>query len=287
MVAVNRDGVLGVTWFDTRNAPNQDNQHYDQYFSASLDGGDTFSQPVRVSSATSSPFGKGNVRMQASFWKTGITHEDDARLSFLSAAARWPAGGDYLGLAADRDGVFHPFWADARTGTFQLQTAAVTVVKPPSAPKPGATAASSDKTGDQGAEAKIPAQSRVNVSVLGKVEMVFDPTSFDSSTGILEVPTRLRNISNTTIYAPITVEVTKFGSGMGDELKEYAPKILNSANGKDSSGAKFDYSSALGTSQALPAGGLSGEVVWRIKVQDPMKIPDLHLSIEGMVAEVK
>jgi len=289
MVTVNKEGVVGVTWFDTRNAPNHDNQHYDEYFAASLDGGETFSQPVRVSAVTSSPFGKGNVRMQASYWKTGITHEDDARLSFLSAAARWPAGGDYLGLTADRDGIFHPFWADARTGTFQLQTAAITVVKPAAAPKPGAAAAGSDKTGEQGAQAKKPepAQSRVNVSVLGKVEMVFDPTSFDASTGILEVPIRIRNVSNATIYAPITVEVTKFGSGMGDELKDFAPKILNSTNGKDGSGAKFDYSSALGTSQALAPGGLSGEVVWRIKVQDPMKIPDFHLSMEGMVAEVK
>ncbi len=59
-------------------------------------------------------------------------NEEETRMSFLSAATRWPGGGDYLGLTTDRDGIFHPFWADARTGTFQLQTAAITVTQPPS-----------------------------------------------------------------------------------------------------------------------------------------------------------
>src|SRR5439155_21141571 len=35
--------------------------------------------------------------------------------------------GDYAGLTADRDGTFHPYWIDNRTGWHQVWTAAVNV----------------------------------------------------------------------------------------------------------------------------------------------------------------
>jgi hypothetical protein len=291
-IAVNKQGVVGVTWLDTRNAPNRDDEHYDEYFSASLDGGETFSVPVRVSSATSTPFGQGNLRMQAMLWKMAVPekNEEEVRMSFISAGARWPAGGDYLGLTADREGVFHPLWADARTGTFQLETAAISVIKPPAEPKPAVGKTNVRESGERvplDATKTTSLAPLVSTSLSGKVEMVFDPISFDAATNIMEIPTRLRNISNTTIYAPITVAVQKFGSGMGDEMKDFAPTFVNATNGKDGSGAIFDYSAALSTSKALPAGSLSGEVVWRVKLQDPMKIPDFHVSLQGMIAQVK
>ena len=37
------------------------------------------------------------------------------------------AGGDYSGLAATSDGIFHLVWSDARTGIYQLRTASVAV----------------------------------------------------------------------------------------------------------------------------------------------------------------
>ena len=42
-VAVNRDGVLGVSWYDTRQAPSRFAFH--QNFAASFDGGETFTSP--------------------------------------------------------------------------------------------------------------------------------------------------------------------------------------------------------------------------------------------------
>jgi hypothetical protein len=35
-------------------------------------------------------------------------------------ARRWQFGGDYSGLAAGADGAFHIFWADSRTGLYQI-----------------------------------------------------------------------------------------------------------------------------------------------------------------------
>lgn len=49
VVAVNQDGVVGVSWYDRRAQP--DNLGWEVRFAASLDGGDTFLPSLRVSSA--------------------------------------------------------------------------------------------------------------------------------------------------------------------------------------------------------------------------------------------
>lgn len=103
-VAVNRDGVLAVTWTQRRLVGAQ--SCHDVYFTASLDGGATFLPSARVSATTSCPDTPGNDRV----------------------ARRWPEGGDYSGLAAAADGSFHLLWADSRDGMFRLWTARVTVV---------------------------------------------------------------------------------------------------------------------------------------------------------------
>ncbi len=102
-VAVNGDGVVGVTWHERRSDADRQCQHV--YFTASLDGGKTFLPAVRVSSAPSSPDTARNGRV----------------------ATRWPEGGDYSGLAAAADGTFHALWADSRDGIYRLWTAPVTV----------------------------------------------------------------------------------------------------------------------------------------------------------------
>src|SRR5262249_59405498 len=47
-LAVNRDGVVGVTWYDRREDPA--NRRFRLRFSASFDGGDSFSPSISVSS---------------------------------------------------------------------------------------------------------------------------------------------------------------------------------------------------------------------------------------------
>ncbi len=107
-IAVNRDGVVGISWYDGRNEKNRTKsvfQCLDMFFAASLDGGQTFLPEVRVSTQSSCADSPGN---------------GDARY-------RWPAGGDYHGLVARPDGSFQLLWADSRDGTFKLRTAEVAV----------------------------------------------------------------------------------------------------------------------------------------------------------------
>ncbi len=104
-IAVNRNGVVGVAWYDTRSDPR--GECYDIYFSASVDGASTFLPSVRVTSVPSCP--------RASVRQRGV-------------AARWSFGGDYSGLAAGADGRFHLFWADSRGENYQIWSQAARVI---------------------------------------------------------------------------------------------------------------------------------------------------------------
>jgi hypothetical protein len=280
-ISVNKDGVVAVTWFDTRDLA--DSRQYHQYFAASLDGGDTFLPAVRVSSAPSDPHGPGNSQISPIVF----VEKEEVALSFLSAASRWASGGDYMGLAADKNGVFHPFWADSRSGTFQVYTASVSVALPRADEKTAGGGASKPAEPVASAAAKPPAL--VESSLVHKVEFVFDPTRFDVNKKQVEMPVRLKNVSAQPIYPPIRVEITGFGFPeyeSADDLKrdaENAPSALNSANGKAKEGAAFDFGGAL-TGPALEPGAQTNPVSFRFQFVDPAKAPTLRLKAVGMVA---
>src|ERR1044071_2979001 len=100
-IAVGKNGLLLVSWMRETDAV----KHCNGFFAAaSGDGGDTFTQPVRVSDGT-----PGNVTERNAKIVKNNEH-----------------GGDYYGLAADRDGVFHLVWSDSRNGVYQLWSASVT-----------------------------------------------------------------------------------------------------------------------------------------------------------------
>ena len=275
VVAVNKDGVVAVAWFDTRNA--KEGFQLDEYFTASLDGGDTFLPPVRVSSALSNPMGPGDMNMGALTFR----HKDTLALSLVSAGSRWPGGGDYMGLAPDKDGVFHPFWSDARTGTFQIYTANVTVVAPPKErPADGAKPA---------AQAPAKPAARTKVALDARVELVYDPTRFDGASKEEEIPVRLRNVSTQPIYPPITIQVAGFGLNDPDIPEyPYPPMwVIDPATGKPGETATFDLSGALGNLESLEPGALTGPVVLKFRFQDPTLPQPIRLKVEGMVEEGK
>jgi hypothetical protein len=117
------------------------------------------------------------------------------------------------------------------------------------------------------------------------LQLVYDPTRYDAATKTLEMPIRLKNTSDRPIYPPIIVSVVKFGSGLDteDADKANAPQILNATNGSRGAGATFDYSRALGDFEALPPGGVTSAVVWRLKLVDPMKTPNMHIEAGGTI----
>lgn len=104
-IAINSEGIVGISWVDAQNDPEQKKK--DVYFSTSLDGGESFQRPVRVTDISTSPKTSGN---------------DDV-------ANKFPGGGHYLGITAKADGSFQLIWSDSRSGKFELQTANVVVAK--------------------------------------------------------------------------------------------------------------------------------------------------------------
>ena len=110
MIAVNGNGIVGMSWYEDRIQSNHSGNAshcLELVFSSSVDGGTTFSAPINVA----------RIPTCSSSLKKG------------EAEKRWPTGGDYTGLQATPDGVFHLVWSDARSGAYRLWTAEVRLAK--------------------------------------------------------------------------------------------------------------------------------------------------------------
>ncbi len=246
-IAVNRDGVVGLLWLDTRDAGSDWRSH--AWFTASPDGGRTFLPPARVSTEASWPLTAGNVRPMPSWFPST---EGPARLGTISAGSRWANGGDYIGLAADAGGAFHPFWPDSRTGEYQIWTARVELA--------GAGATTRDRS------------TLMEASLNREIELRMDPTSWDATRGEAVLPVRLRNATQDTLWGPFTVQVVTAGpTGTGSTSVAAQATILNAPNGETGAGALFDYAEALGDFTFLPPGGVTAALPWRVKAADPTR----------------
>ncbi len=94
-LAVDRAGVAGVTWYDTRDVAG--GQGWNIRFRASLDGGRTWQPSIRVTEEETRTGGPADVP------------------------------GDTAGLVASEVGMFHALWIDGRTRVRQVWTATIRV----------------------------------------------------------------------------------------------------------------------------------------------------------------
>lgn len=211
------------------------------------------------------------------------TNKDLIVLTLMSAAG-WSSGGHYMGLAADKDGDFHPFWVDARSGTSLIYSALVKV-EVPSKAEPGASAAAPAAT----PAPKPPA--RIEGVLVGKVEMIFDPTSFDAEKNEVSVPIRLKNVSGEIIYPPIRMELVGFGyddeqwKGEQEFWKDKTFTFVNASNGKPAAGAVFDLSDAVAGGDGLLPGAQTNPVVLRLHLSHPDYAPSMRWRVTGNVAK--
>lgn len=263
-IAVNRDGVLGITWFDTRHVT--DGSEFHMYFTASTDGGRSFLPAERVTNAPSIPGGRGNLKPLPSVYKIA----GSGSLSLTSVANRWPTGGDYLGMTADRRGVFYPVWSDARSGTYQVYTAPIRVEVPLTAEEKKRIEMRSVW---EGAEQKGPDPAkRVELDLLDEVDLVFDEVVMNDE--VLEIPIRLRNRTTVPFYAPLRMEVLGFGGPESSPRPEVTPELLN--------GKGFSFDEALGDDRTLLPGMISGPVTIRLRVPNLRRIPSMRFRLIGM-----
>ena len=226
-IAVNRDGIVGLMWYDRRDNPNDPG--YSVRFSTSLDGGDTWSPSVRLSEKPMSfPAGE-----RGTFWTNSrISAARGAFPATVNAEVRfndWLDGGHTAGLAADAGGQFHAVWVDNRTGIHQLWGANIDVTGQV-APTGGAMVADLDDVG-------------------AKVELALGATTYDDKAHTVTMQVRLRNTSRDTLRAPLRVLVTQLSSQFG------APRVSGADNDRDGVGAVWDFSSLI------PPAGLAPNAV--------------------------
>ena len=108
-IAVNRDGVVALTWNDRRDDPN--GRCWQLYAAISIDGGEHFLPAQRLSR-------QQTCTNEPQNWETfGTALNSDQSGQYLahfqtgaSIPARFPNGGDTQGLVADVTGVFHAAW---------------------------------------------------------------------------------------------------------------------------------------------------------------------------------
>src|SRR5512146_1829919 len=116
VVDVNKNGVVGVMWYDRRDNPH--NYGWWVRFAVSDDGGETFGPSVRVSSAPATVAFQNDIKLRGSSTGGGKPESRQkggnlqARIGFGTLFSF--NGGHTAGMAADAAGTFHPFWIDNR-----------------------------------------------------------------------------------------------------------------------------------------------------------------------------
>lgn len=243
-LAVNKQGVVGVTWYDRRDNPEKG---YWPRFTASLDGGETWLPSVRVSE---SPFTESDTMDWFVLDNNPKPMVAERPLS-LEIRLRYGGSklyrtGDTSGMAADAAGVFHPVWIDDRTGVHQLWTAPVTVS--------GAVIVRKDVTAQM------------------KLEMA--GFTVDNEQHLIHARISLENVSQQSVRGPLIIEALDPPS----LPPGYDWFAANSTNGMDGAGAIWDFSNALQNNSLRPGErSTPREVIFRY-VAPPDHLPIVTMS---------
>ncbi len=218
VVAVNKDGVVGVLWYDRRETT--DFGWYAR-FSVSLDGGATWTPSVRVSERPHAHPLSETVPVET--FACGVSGNrcfeprptGDINLRVHLAQKPYNDAGETTGLAADATGVFHALWVDNRTGVAQVWTAPISVA--------GRVAPDLVLTG--------------LTDVSHDIALDVANTSYDRRTSRAAVDVRARNTSGKTISGPLKVLVTSLTSELG------SPEVVGADNGRRGVGAVWELRS--------------------------------------------
>jgi len=217
VVAVNSAGVVGVSWYDRRDHP--DNFGWTVRFAASYDGGETFLPSVAVSAAGSNPLKSPKFSLEVmvsggakkSEWVKGSTIR-----AGMSPGTFFYNGGDTAGMAADAAGGFHPFWIDNSTGTAQLWTTTISV--------------------DGSAIANGSPQLAGLEDLSGSLTLSITNAEFDRDRKTITADVAVENNSMERVRGPFKVRVLTLRSAIG------TPELTTATGGSELGGLLLDYS---------------------------------------------
>jgi hypothetical protein len=245
-VAVNSAGVVAITWLDRRDAP--DNLGWRERVRVSLDGGETFLTSTVVAEASARFDGREHWPTSAITGGSGAPSGagSPARLTILASPHIYFPG-DYATVTADRDGVFHAYWIDNRTGWHQVWTASIDV------------AGSGIKNGS------------IDLADLDDLTRLITlkamPTAYDRGAETASVTLRLINSSPKTLRGPFKLRLLRADSDVA------ALESVGASNGLTGPGAVWDVSSSTDGSRLDP-GATSGPFVLTFKLHDVRPLLD-------------
>ena len=295
VVAVNRDGVVAVAWYDYRDDPSH--VCWRQYFTASTNGGETFLPNVAVSDQPSCP-AKGALEPSVRVWNTSPPADDTlpSTEEIANAAAKmdryqleqelslgqairaeeekvgqskiditfdydrnlWP--GHYTGMTADVNGVFHVLWSDRRNAPLQqIFTATVKVAR--------------------GLE--VPPRSMQETDVTKLVRLTGDAAAYRAETHEVSFELQIRNTSDRIIYGPLRVQIVGVDSVSGKPTAV----IVNPDSGPKT-GLVWDFSRLLGSSNQLGPGMVSEAKKVTVRTSEGTGLDGvLRFKVTGHVVE--
>lgn len=240
-IRVNKDGVVGVVWYDRRDRTRED--EYDLRFAASLDGGETFTPSVRVNDHIA-PVNEKDLRVEAigpdghSRWRTAVGSSAGVKLDFHFAVHDQSVG-ETIGLATGADGVFHAFFIDIRTNVSQLWTAPVTVegvVAPHGAP----------------ALASL-------IDVSEHVTVRTSAVALDRQKGTLTPTAHVKNTSTSSLRGPLKLRLVAVEPDTLPNARSV--RTPGAENGVDGIGAVWDMTAQLGDGVLSPGEESQGRAI--------------------------
>ena len=185
-IAVNKDGIVAVTWFDARNV--SDGTGGTLRMAVSNDGGVTFGSSFEVAAAPALLVPDADKVTLEIGSAAGETH-------FMQDLRYHVFGQDTQGLVADAAGNFHPLWVDNRTGTAQLWTDSVGVGE------------QAIKNGDPSLSKLADVSKSIGLEIVGGV--------YDRKTRNVTADAILFNSSKHAIRGPIRMRLTGVTSELG------------------------------------------------------------------------
>ena len=240
-VAVNNQGVVAVTWLDRRRAV--DNLGWEERVRVSLDGGETFLPSTIVAKAPARFDGSEHWPSQGGTTGGGTPVRPGRLLHLEVFAPRFLyAPGDYATLTADRDGVFHPYRIDNRTGWHQVWTAAVRVA---------------GKAVRNGSDALSSLDDLTPLTTLRRIT-----NHYDRETATASVTVRLENTSDRTLEGPFTLRLIALGSDVGTAA------AIDTANGQPGPGATWSVPAPAGAPNRLAPGARSEPLTLTFSLRD-------------------
>ena len=236
-VAVNGAGDIGLVWTDRSSGCTR--------FAASMDGGASFSRPIKLSRCNGrAPSGR---YLERALYPLNIGRSPGG----ITLAAQFNFGGSWefgqTNLAADAAGRFHPVWAEPEDLGYQLWTGTVTV-------------GASNHT--------IPVTREGLIDITSAVGVITERAGYAEADTTFFLDVRLVNRGTVPIQAPLVVEGGNLASPYG------AVRFANADNATTGDGALWS-ATALLPDQGLMPGATSDllHIAVRLEELRPLRVP--------------